>query len=66
MNIKRLVRKIKYLLSDKKDIIYKDDMNRYLTTAMFDSNVVISVVRYVPERDTYTIFIRPTKLLQNM
>lgn len=66
MNIKRLVRKIKYLLSDKKDIIYKDDMNRYLTTAMFDSNVIITVVRYVPERDTYTIFIRPTKLLQNM
>lgn len=66
MNIKRLVRKIKYLLSNKKDIVYPDDMNRYLTAAIFDSNVIITVIRYVPERDTYTIFIRPTKLLQNM
>ena len=65
MNIKRLVRKIKYLFN-KKDIIYQDNMNRYLTTAMFDSDVIITVIRYVPERDTYSIFIRPTKLLQSM
>lgn len=66
MNIKRLARKIKYLFSNKKDIIYPDKMNRYLTTAMFNNDVIITVIRYVPERDSYTIFIRPTKLLQSM
>lgn len=66
MNFKRLARKIKYLLSNKKDIVYPDNMNRYLTSAMFDSDVIITVIRYVPERDTYTIFIKPTKLLQSM
>lgn len=62
MNIRRLVRKIKYLLSDKKDIIYPDKLNRYLTEDMFNSDIIITVIKYIPKRDTYTIFIRPTKL----
>jgi hypothetical protein len=53
----KLIRKIKYHLG-KKEFVYDSEINNYIPDVVFERNVILYIISYIPEHDIYRMTVQ--------